>query len=142
MNLKLQRKIFTDTSTIGELFIDGVFECYTLEDKDRGLTDAMSVTEIENRKVYGATAIPIGKYEVVLSYSERFKQVMPLLLNVKGFDGIRCHAGNYAENTLGCLLLGQTKGKDFIGQSKVAYQKFLAKLKKVSKTEKIFITIY
>ena len=134
MNILLLRKEFTEKSTIGELFINGNFECFTLEDKDRNL-------ESGGIKVYSKSAIPRGKYEVIISFSNRFKQYMPLLVNVPQFQGIRIHTGNKAENTEGCLLLGKTKSKDFIGLSKEAYSAFLAKLKKVEKNEKIFIEI-
>lgn len=135
MNLKVVRKEFTDLTTIGELSINGVFECFTLEDKVRDLKADGS------GKIYGKTAIGKGKYEVALTYSDRFKQVMPLLLKVPFFDGIRIHPGNKNEDTHGCLLVGTTKSKDFISNSKIAYQKLFDKLKSVSKTEKIFIEI-
>jgi hypothetical protein len=135
MKLKVIRKEFTDLSTIGELSVNGVFECFTLEDKVRDFkADGTG-------KVYGKTAIPKGNYEVVLTYSNRFKQVMPLLLNVPYFEGIRIHPGNKNEDTHGCLLVGNAKSKDLISNSKVAYQKLLARIKAVSKFEKVFIEI-
>ena len=135
MKLKVIRKEFTDLSTIGELSVNGVFECFTLEDKVRDFKADGS------GKVYGKTAIPKGNYEVVLTYSNRFKQVMPLLLNVPYFEGIRIHPGNKNEDTHGCLLVGNAKSKDLISNSKIAYQKLFDKLKAVSKTEKVFIEI-
>lgn len=132
MQIKVVRKEFTEKSTIGELFIDNIFFCYTLEDKVRPETEA---------KVYGQTAIPKGKYEVIVNYSNRFKQQMPLLLNVKGFEGIRIHKGNTDVDTHGCLLLGKSKSKDFIGLSNVAYNEFMMMLKKATKGEKITIEI-
>ena len=134
MELLLKRKEFTDTSTIGELSIDGKFECYILEDKDRKL-------ESGGVKEYGLTAIPRGRYEIVITFSNRFQQYMPLLLRVPRFEGIRIHSGNTSVNSLGCLLTGTTKSKDFVGNSKLAYSKLFAKLKKVERIQKIFITI-
>ena len=67
--------------------------------------------------------------------------MMPLLLNVPYFEGIRIHPGNKNEDTHGCLLVGTAKSKDFISNSKIAYQKLFDKLKAVSKTEKVFIEI-
>lgn len=136
MNLKLFRGKSSSKSTIGELFIDGVFECYVLEDVDRFLE-----IQGEKSKILGETAIPRGKYSVVITYSNRFNQLMPLLLNVPNYAGVRIHTGNKAEHTEGCILLGETKGKDFIGMSRSAYSKFMTRLSKVSKTEKIFIQI-
>jgi hypothetical protein len=129
MELLLKRLHKTQKSTIGELSINGKFECYTLEDIER----------VE--KVKGKTAIPKGKYEVIMTMSNRFKVILPLLLNVPNYEGVRIHAGNTAENTEGCLLLGTTRGIDFIGNSKLAMSKFLPKLKEALKKEKVFITI-
>ncbi len=141
MNLQLIRKEFTSESTIGELFIDGNFFCYTLEDVVRDKNNDGDLDDKGEEKVYGKTAIPKGKYEIIINYSERFKQQMPLLLNVKGFEGIRIHKGNSAVDTHGCLLLGKSKSKDFIGVSNLAYNEFMTTLKKATKGEKIFIQI-
>ena len=122
MRLTLQREPSTKVSTAGKLFIDGQFECYTLEDivRPRGV------------KVYGQTAIPAGSYQVVLTMSPRFKRVLPLLLNVQGFEGIRIHPGNKAEDTDGCILVGDAPAPDWLGQSKVAFDRLFAKLRTTS----------
>ena len=129
MKLDLIRKEFTTISTIGDLLIDGKFYCYTLEDMYR------------DKKIKGVTAIPYGTYEVIINFSNRFKKPMPLLLNVPNFEGIRIHNGNTAEHTEGCILLGFTKSKDFIGNSKSAFNQFMLKLKEGLKTGKVFLTI-
>lgn len=134
MELKLEREEYTSKSTIGRLFVNGLYECHTLEDKDRML-------EANGTKIKGITAIPRGRYEVIINYSNRFQQYMPLLLNVPQFEGVRIHSGNTSENTEGCILVGNTKDKDFIGESRLAYQNLMKKLKSVEKREKIFITI-
>ena len=109
MELTLKRIAKKDTYTIGKLYVDGEYFCDTLEDKDRGLTSDMSLEDIKKVKVYGQTAIPSGRYRVTMNMSSRFKKVMPLLLYVPGFDGIRIHSGNTAADTQGCILLGQNK---------------------------------
>lgn len=129
MNLKVIRKEFTDKSTIGELFVDGKFECYTLEDKVRPI------------KIKHQTAIPAGIYEVIINNSERFHRQMPLLLNVPNFDGIRIHSGNTDKDTSGCILVGQTKSKDFIGNSRYTFTNLFAKMQAAIKNERIFIEI-
>jgi hypothetical protein len=129
LKLELKRKIFTDDSTIGELSIDGTFVCYTLEDK------------VRDDKIYAITAIDYGNYEVIISYSNRFKQFMPLLLNVPKFKGIRIHPGNNSKDTEGCILVGNSKSLNFIGNSRITYRSLLAKLKIAAKKEKIFINI-
>ena len=125
MKLTLIRDTYTSKSTIGRLFIDGIEFCYTLED----------VVRAKGVKVYGETAIPEGIYSVTLSYSNRFKQVMPLVYNQedlsvqdgKGvrFDGIRIHWGNKAEHSHGCILVGSSKAVDFVGNSKKTYKELL-----------------
>ena len=105
------------TSTMGELTINGAYECYTLEDP------------IREHKIHGSTAIPAGLYAVVLSLSKRFGRVMPEILGVPGFSGVRIHAGNRATDTEGCILVGLTHDADSIGQSVAAYARLMAKLK-------------
>jgi hypothetical protein len=142
MELYLQREIFTDKSTIGTLFIDGVKECYILEDCDRGLTELMQISEIEKLKVYGETCIPYGRYEVVITMSNRFKRELPLLVGPKGFTGIRIHPGNRKEDTLGCLLTGKVAGVDVVAQSTSAFNQLFEKIKTAkSRGQKVYITI-
>lgn len=129
MEIVVKRETFSEDSTIGKMYINGEFHCYTLEDKVRDV------------KIPHITAIPKGKYEVILNFSNRFQQVMPLLLNVPNFDGVRIHWGNYSKDSSGCILVGSTKGVNFIGNSKSQYAKLLIALKKSAKGEKIFITI-
>ena len=141
MKLTLKRKVFTNNSTIGELFIDDVFECFTLEDVDRGLTATMPIAEIDKTKVHSLTAIPYGEYEVVITFSNRFKCLMPLLVDVKGFAGVRIHTGNKAVDTEGCILVGKTKGLDFIGNSREEYAILFKKLSEAASKEKVHLTI-
>ena len=117
MKLTLIRQEFTDISTIGELLIEGEHFCFTLEDP------------VRDEKVYGMTAIPYGTYEVVVTYSPRFKKNMPILKNVENYEGVRIHVGNTADDTEGCILVGYTKGKDFIGGSRKAFNDLMAKIK-------------
>ena len=141
MELELKRKTFTEESTIGELYVNGVFECFILEDKDRGLDTKMSLLEIKQKKKFGITAIPTGRYEIALTFSNRFKVYLPLLINVPGYEGVRIHPGNKATDTEGCLLPGKQKGLNIVSTSKVAFDILFKKLKAVEKKEKIFITI-
>jgi len=129
VKLEVIRKEFTTESTIGDLLIDGKFYSFTLEDMYR------------DKKIKGVTAIPYGTYEVIINFSNRFQKPMPLLLNVPGFDGIRIHNGNKAEHTEGCILVGFTKSKNFIGNSKSAFIQFMPKLQAGLKTGKVFIEI-
>lgn len=116
MQLLLKRLHKTEKSTIGELYVDGKFECYTLEDIEREV------------KVAGKTAIPKGEYKVIINMSNRFKRQLPLLLNVPNFEGVRIHSGNTAENTEGCVLVGRTRSVDFIGESRLAFTSLFDKM--------------
>lgn len=119
MHLTLRRKTISAKSTIGELLVNNAFFCFTLEDIVR-----------RGAKVYGQTAIPGGVYEIAITYSNRFRVMMPLLLNIPGFEGIRIHPGNTPENTSGCILVGRNRGTDWIGDSRLAYQALFAELQK------------
>lgn len=109
LELTVERAWKKPTYTIDRFYIDGAFLCNMIEDRDRGLTQSMSLAEIKSKKVYGETAIPSGRYEVKMTYSPKFKRVLPLICNVPGFDGIRIHRGNTAADSLGCLLPGENK---------------------------------
>lgn len=138
MRLTLIRKYKLPTYTIGKLYIDGEYFCDTLEDKDRGLTDDMTVSEISKTKIKKETAIPTGTYKVTITYSNRFKKNMPLINDVKGFEGIRIHSGNTDKDTEGCVLVGFNKVKGNVINSRDTYNKLFSIL---SKSNNITITI-
>jgi len=133
IKLKLIRDTFTDNTTIGKLYVNGEYFCETLEDKDRGLHQDLSVEENTRLKVYGETCIPYGKYKVIVTPSVRLKRTLPLLVNVEGFQGIRIHKGNNKQATLGCICVGKTRGVDWIGQTTITEEKLVNLLK--DKTE-------
>ena len=141
MNLLIKRIAKRDNYTIGKLYIDGVYFCDTLEDKDRGLTQSMQLSQISKTKIYGSTAIPTGKYLITITYSNRFKQLMPLLNNVPGFSGIRIHVGNAHKDTEGCILVGKNKVVGKVLESKDTYKKLYQILSKANNKEQIYITI-
>ena len=120
MKVKIKREVYTPTSTIGRLYINDQFECYTLED----------VVRKPGVKVWGATAIPSGAYKLDINYSQRFKRQLPQLLNVPNFSGIRIHSGNTDKDTDGCILVGTSKDKNFIGGSRNAFGLLFTKLQK------------
>lgn len=118
MELRIERFELTADSTIGRLYVDGAFECYTLEDTVR--SDPNPETPQNEGKVYGRTAIPAGRYRVSVTYSPRFKARLPLIENVPGYVGVRIHAGNTAADTEGCILVGSQYARNFIGKSRLA----------------------
>ncbi len=129
---KLKRTTYTDNSTIGELTLDGQRICFTLEDKVRPKGAA---------KVHGKTAIPAGRYQVIIDFSNAFNAIMPHVLNVPGFAGIRIHVGNRESDSLGCVLVGRKKGVDSIYESKQAYGAFLSLLQKHLKAGTVYLVI-
>ena len=118
MKLKLTRDVFTDLSTTGKLTVDDEYFSFTLEDTDRKM-------EVGGEKVYGKTCVPRGTYDVVLNFSNRYQKVMPQVLNVPQFEGIRIHAGNFHGDTNGCVLLGSTRSTDFVGNSMVTFDRLM-----------------
>ena len=79
---------------------EALYLCDTLEPQWRDYKNGA-------RKIMGRSAIPEGRYAVVITYSPKLEQWLPLLLNVPKFSGIRIHAGNTAEDTEGCILVGK-----------------------------------
>jgi hypothetical protein len=138
MEINVHRKWFTPKSTIGEMYYappggSMVLQHYVLEDMVRP----------KGIKIQGKTAIPTGKYRLVLSWSWRFKTIMPELLDVPNFSGVRIHVGNREEDSDGCLLLGDTIGVDFVGSSKDAYSKFCDRVcRAIREKEDVFVTIH
>ena len=142
MELKLERKYRNNNYCIDKLYINGKYFSDVLEDPDRGLTDTMSLEEIKKIKIKGNTCIPYGTYNITITYSPRFKKNLPLLNNVKGFDGIRIHSGNTPQDTEGCLLLGFNKVKGQVIDSRVTTDKLIAQIQQaLNKGEKVTITI-
>ena len=140
MKLRLERRWPKATYTIGRLYVDGVYFCNTLEDKDRGLKQTDSKSLIASKKAYGETAIPKGEYSVVLNvlspkyagvswYKQKTGGYMPRLLAVPGFDGILIHPGNTAVDTLGCILVGKNTQVGRLTQSKDTFAALYKKMK-------------
>jgi len=137
MKLTLKRTERTADYTAGELYIDGTLFCHTIEDADRGLTDAMTEEEVNAKKVYGETAIPAGTYSVLFTESPKFKTrswsifggVVPVLANVKGFAGIRIHPANTARELLGCIAVGDP-GPGCVKNSVPTWQRLMLQIYK------------
>lgn len=121
MKIEITRKHFLPTCTVGELSVDGEFLCLTLEDKVRQIAEQ----PVSAWKVPGETAIPVGTYKVAITMSNRFKKLLPLLIGVEGFEGVRIHTGNSSKDTEGCIIVGSTwDGRsDWVGGSRVAFDK-------------------
>lgn len=151
MKLRIERRWRKDTYTIGILFVNGVRFCETLEDRDRGLTQADSMDQIRSLKVYGETAIPTGTYRVAMNvlspkyaavawYKDLTGGKMPRLLDVTGFDGILIHPLNNPLQTYGCIGVGRNTKVGQLTESKATFKK-LYKLMKAARDRGETITI-
>lgn len=120
MILKLDRPVdwcYPDC-TQGNLYLDGHFECFTLEDTLRA----------DGVKIFGETCIPFGQYNVTIDWSNRFGRLLPLVHDVKNFVGIRIHPGNSAKDTEGCILVGTERGVKSVKNSRVAFNALFEKM--------------
>ena len=137
MEILVKRIAKKSKYTIGKMYIDGQYICDTLEDADRGLNQNMSLEEIKNKKVYGE---PTGTYKVDMNtVSPKFKSrtwakpyggKLPRLVLVPGYDGVLIHPGNKAEDTLGCILVGENKAVGQVLNSQVTFKKIMSILTK------------
>lgn len=135
MKLLLRRIFKGPQYTIGKLYVNGVYECDTLEDTDRGLYETQSLLEIQSKKVYGQTAIPYGTYKIDMNtVSPKFKDrswakfcggKLPRLIDVKGYEGVLIHVGNKPQDTLGCILVGENKVKGQVINSTASFNKLM-----------------
>ena len=135
--IKITRMIFTNDSTIGELYFDDKFECYTLEDTCRA----------RGVKVYGETAIYPGTYEIILRESPRFGsrfgfERLPALCDVPDFEGVLIHPLNVAGESLGCIGVGQGKEPDRITGSRAAFNLLMPKIQEAIAKDRLWVTIY
>ena len=152
MEVKVKRIARRDNYTIGKMYVNGEYVCDTLEDTDRGLTSKMSVAQISGMKVHGETAIPTGRYLVDMkTVSPRFggrpqyqfcKGRLPRLCNVPAYQGVLVHCGNTANDTEGCILVGENKAVGQVLNSTATFRKIYTMLKAADERgERIWITI-
>lgn len=152
MKLLIDRAWKKPTYTISRLFVDGKRFYESLEDKDRGLKKTDTLSTIQSKKVYGETAIPSGIYEITLSVSEKFKNrtwakkyngMVPEILNVPGFSGVRIHPFNRPEESFGCIGVGQNRITGMIANSTKCYYELMDKylIPATNRKEKITIEI-
>lgn len=152
MNITIKRIFKGDKYTIGKLYVNGIYECDTLEDTDRGLTEDSPLSEIQSKKVYGETAIPTGIYKIDMNtVSPKFKDrswakfcggKLPRLIDVPGYSGVLIHVGNKPADTLGCILVGDNKIKGQVINSTSTFQELYSLMLKAKVAgEEITVTI-
>lgn len=141
MDITVFRVRFHETRTVGQLYIDGQFFCFTLEDKVREVKGK----PVKDWKVQDETAIPEGKYRIVLENSKKFGPDTITLRNVPDFTSIRIHSGNTEYHTEGCIILGYRLNHDGtikFGTTRPAVRDLKEKIKKaLQKGQKVYITI-
>lgn len=139
MYLTMFREESVGKATLSKLFNGLIFLCDVLEDEVREIEGV----PVADWKVHGATAIPHGKYKVVLEDSQRFGPDTPTLLDVPGYKYIRCHSGNKSEDTEGCLLFGIKSSSNTVSNSRVTVATIkMLMLEAVKKGETIEIEIF
>lgn len=138
MNIVIERLQRDPDVTIGSMTVDGEWQCWTLEDTVREVRGQ----PVQQWKVYGQTAIPAGRYQIDLTMSARFKRLLPLLLGVPGFSGVRIHAGNTAADTEGCILVGNDRLAKSLARSQLALAPLMVKMAEAKrKGEAIWLEI-
>lgn len=138
MIITLKRHHSVGSSTIGELSVNGTFECYTLEDVVREVPGE----PVAAWKVHGKTAIPRGRYKVIINFSRRFQKFLPLLRDVPGFEGIRIHPGNTDKDTEGCILPGSGVSGEAVTESRKAFSALCGKIEEtLAAGEEVWITV-
>lgn len=142
MELRLRRLYPKPNYTIGKLYVDGIYFCETVEDPVRDHNQDGDLDDEGEGKVPGITAIPYGIYDIILSMSPKFGRVLPLLLNVKHFEGIRIHRGKTAANSAGCIIVGENKNPgEVINSAKYEKQLIQFMLDAIYNDESIQINI-
>jgi hypothetical protein len=153
MELKLDRKWKKEDYTVGRLFIDDEFFCNTMEDADRGLDQDMQDFMIRSKKIPNRTAVPTGRYKVLMNtvsskfsqkpfYMQVCKGKLPRLDNVKGYEGILIHCGTTHQHSAGCILVGKNTIKGKLTDSQETFKNLYAQMKAAHDAgQEIFITI-
>lgn len=138
MNIVVERLRSDPDVTIGSMTVDGEWQCWTLEDTVREVPGQ----PVAQWKVPGKTAIPAGGYRVELTMSARFKRLLPLLVDVPGYSGVRIHAGNTAADTEGCILVGQEQFTKSLARSQLALAALMSKIAEARrKGESVWLTV-
>lgn len=137
MQLRLIRDEFNDDCTLGKIYNGDMFCCYSLEDTVREIS-----LPVERWKVKGMTAIPRGRYHVMITFSNRFQKYLPELQDVPGFTGIRIHAGNTSADTEGCILVGMQRSGSRLYDSRVAMRALQSQIEKaIREGQRVWLTV-
>lgn len=145
MELILRRFAYKNDYTIGRLCVavpaegdvtgggngnDGAarerYVCDTLEPRSSHTSSSMPEAVIKMAKRSGVTAIPRGRYRVTMAYSRKFCRYLPLLVDVRCYEGVFIHPGNYPRETRGCILPGWNRRRGMVCGSRSAMAEILS----------------
>lgn len=137
MELHLIRDIFNEDCTLGKIYNAEHFVCFSLEDKVRETDEP-----VEKWKIHGMTAIPRGRYRVMITFSNRFQKYLPELQDVPGFTGIRIHSGNTAQDSSGCVITGMSRSDDMVHDSRTALKVLQAQIENaIREGDKVWLSL-
>lgn len=133
MEITVKRNASAQGATIGNMSVNGAWECFTLEPEVRQPAEIyhgpfVPAMWVATWKVPHLTAIPRGRYRVTITFSPHFNRLLPLINSVPGFVGVRIHPGNKAADTEGCTLVGQTTEGNLLYKSVAAFDALFAKI--------------
>lgn len=143
--VRVQREPSDRGATIGALYVNDYYVAWTLEDQIRELPNVAGVEPaawVSSWKVKGETAIPAGRYELVFEWSPKFQMMLPELKGVPGFDETKFHAGNRAEDTEGCILVGRGRSRGSITASRAALDEFIGLLRSFNGSDGMFVDVH
>ena len=127
MKIVVERFMFDKNYTMSRVYVDDKFYCFGLEPYDASITKETPVEDIKSLKTkYGKIAVPLGEYELVYNWSNKYQKMLPLVMDTPGFAGVRLHAGNKIDDTRACLLLGKFYMNGVISDSRATMNKFIA----------------
>ena len=143
MILLLKRDVLIEDVTAGSLYIDGDHFCFTLEDPVREAVTPQGWVWRPEFKVPGKTAIPSGRYLVTVTFSNRFRRRMPLVMGVPDFTGIRLHGGSTVDHTEGCPLMGRWRSDDYltIGNSNALTGELVMLIDSAERHGKVYVKV-
>lgn len=126
MELLVKRFLFDKKYTMSRFYINGELFCFGLEPFDASINKNTPIDDIKALKEkYGKIAIPLGKYNLIYNWSNKYKKKLPLVLDTPGFAGVRFHSGNTVDDTLACLLLGKFYKNGWLCDSRLCVNKFI-----------------
>lgn len=126
MEVKVSRFMFDKGYTMSRVYVDGELFSFSLEPFDASINKNTPIDDIKALKEeYGKIAIPLGTYNLIYNWSNKYKKKLPLVLDTPGFAGVRFHSGNTVDDTKACLLLGKFYKNGCLYESRNTVNRFI-----------------